>query len=578
VYGGILAASDLDFAIRGGTVGATFVNGTVVGVLPGSPADRAGIREGDRADLAAADLRARMFITRDIYMFQGERLTVPIVSGGGTTERSIVAMATPPLGRSELLLLAIASIAYVLLAAWVVVGSGTITGYALAAFCVGQLQTAVVDVFGPLTLPLCTLINVIAAIGPLGLVIFALHAGDERLTRSRAVLQALAVIATVPLVLGAISETLISVVFPGHAISIVPRYVSYAPSTFTAAALLILLARYIRNPEVRVRIAWLLPAMLILLIFIYPQPAYNNSFVLGTAINALPLLAIVCLVYAILKSHLIDVRFVVSRAVVYGSLTSAALALIGLLDWALGGVLASSQLALPIEALTAIGIGFWLNALHGRVENLVEAVLFRTRRRVEERLARVSRGLERSDDASLIRVALVTEAASALELASAALFVRADDGTFARTSALGWQQDHVALLEPHDPFVLQVAGADAPFRLEGSSGIAGAPEGHLAKPRLAVPVRSRGVLVAFTLYGSHAGGADLDPAEMQLLARLADAASYDYDRAEAARLRAVVARLEAALAALDPDYAGTDTKPSLRSRSGSGGAAAAGAT
>ncbi len=578
VYGGILTASDLDFAGRGGTVGATFVNGTVAGVLPGSPADRAGIRVGDRANLQAADLRARMFITRDIFMFQGERLTVPILSGTRTTDRSIVAMATPPLGRAELLTVALVSIAYVLLAAWVVVGSGTITGYALAVFCLAGLQTSVMDAFGPLTLPLCTLIFLIGAAGPLGLVTFALHASDDHLSRGRTVLQILAVIATIPLLAAALSEALISVVFPGHGIPVDQRYMTAAPPAFVFAALAILLVRYVRNPAVRVRIAWLIPAMVVLLVFTFPQPAYASSLVLGIFFNGLPLLAILCLVYAILKSHLIDVRFVVSRAVVYGSLTSAALALIALLDWALGGVLASSQLALPIEALTAIGIGFWLNALHGRVENLVESLLFRTRRHAEQRLARVSRGLERGDDPALIPVAVVTEAAAALELASAALFTRAADGTFSRVAAYGWDDDHIRLLEPNEPFVLQVSGADAPFRLEGSSHIPGAPEEELAKPRIAVPIRSHGALTAFALYGSHANGADLDPAETQLLADLGDAASYAFDRAEATRLRDVVAELRAALAAAGSAYAGAEMSPSLRSRSGSGGATAAGAT
>lgn len=578
VYGGILAASDLDFAARGGTVGATFVNGTVNGVLAGSPAERAGIRIGDRADLRAADLRARMFVARDILMFQGERLTIPMFAGARSTNRSIVAMATPPVGRAELLAVALVSIAYALLGAWVVIGSGTITGYALAAFCLAGLQTSVVDAFGPLTLPLCTLIFLIASIGPLGLVTFALHASDDRLSRGRAVMQVVAVLATIPLVVAALSESFLSVVIPGHGVAVDSRYLAAAPPTFVFAALVILLARYIRNPSARVRIAWLLPAMVVLLVFTFPQPAYESSLVLGTFFNALPLLAIVCLVYAILKSHLIDVRFVVSRAVVYGSLTSAALALIALLDWVLGGVLASSQLALPIEALTAIGIGFWLNALHGRVENLVESALFRTRRHAEERLARVSRGLERADDATLIPVAMVDEAAAALELASAALFTRAADGTFSRAAARGWDDEHVAVVEPSDPFVLQVSGADAPFRLEGSSGLPGAPEERLAKPRVAVPVRSRGSLTAFALYGSHASGADIDPAETQLLEDLADAASYAFDRAEATRLRDTVAELRAALAAFGSSYAGLEINPSLRSRSGTGEAAAAGGT
>jgi hypothetical protein len=577
VYGCVTVASNLGFANWGGTVGATFAGGQVVGVLAGSPAARAGIRVGDRADLRRADTTARMFIAGDTLLTQGERLTLPIVDQGHTAIRSIVAMPTTPLGRITVALVAVSAIAYSLLAAWLVVGSGTITAYALALFALSLFQSPLLDVFGPLMLPMFVIISLISALAPLGLVVFALHACDEVLSRPRRVLQAIAILATIPFLIAMLSESLGSVILPGYRVAIDDRYVAYGPAGFTTVAFLILIARYFRNPDMRSRIAWLLPSMAVLLLISFPQPAYAD-FLSGTAINTLPLLAVVLLTYAILKSHLIDVRFVVSRAVVYGSLTSAALALIGLLDWVLGGVLASSRLALPIEAVVAVGIGFWLNALHGRVENLVETLLFRTRRRAEERLARIARGLERSDDPSLIAVGLVDEAASALELASAALFDRSQDGTFSRVAAIGWSDDHASVLGPHDPFILELAGADGPFRLEGGLHITGAPSDGLAKPRLAVPIRCRGTLVAFTLYGSHVGGADLDPAETQLVARVADAAAYDYDRADAAHLREVVAELQAALAALDPDYTAIGDTPSRRMRSGSSGATVAGGT
>jgi hypothetical protein len=570
-----MAASDLGFVLSGGTVGAYFVNGRAIGVFPGSPADKAGIRVGDRADLRSADTRARMFVAGNTFMTQGEPITIPIENGGVITNRSLVSMPTPLLGRIELLMLALDAIAFSLLAAWVVVGSGTVTAYGLAIYALGQFFSPLLDVFGLWTLPLSALIFVIAALAPLGLVIFALHASDDRLSRPRQVLQWLAVIASIPLLVTALSESIVSVLVPGRGIEVDPRYSAFAPIVAVTASFVILLVRYVRHPEKRARIAWLLPAMLVLLLVALPQPAYQSSLVLGIWNSLPPLIAVVILTYAILKGHLIDVRFVVSRAVVYGCLTSGALALIALLDWVLGGVLASSRLALPIEALTAVGIGFWLNALHGRVENLVETVLFRTRRRAEERLGRDTRGLERSDDPAMIAVALVDEAAGALELASAALFVRNVDGSFSRTSALGWGADDALVLEARDPFVLEIAGADAPFFIASRVCITGAPVEMPGRPRLAVPVRPRGTLGAFALYGSHAGGADLDPAEIQLLARLAEGAAYAYDRVEAAHLRDTIAELRARLAASSA-YAEIDASLSRASRPESTGAAAAG--
>ena len=229
VFGGVVATSDLGFALRGGTVGANFVNGVVTDVLPGSPAARAGIRVGDRADLQAADLPARMFIARDILMTQGERLGVPVQSSYGEVTRRITAMPTTPAGRSQLLESALTAVACALLAAWVVLGCGTISGYSLAVFALGELQISLLDVFGPLTLPLCTFINIIAALAPLALLTFALHAADERLSRPRMILQVIAILATVPLLAATVSETLVSVIVPGYTLEIDTRYLLYAP-------------------------------------------------------------------------------------------------------------------------------------------------------------------------------------------------------------------------------------------------------------------------------------------------------------------------------------------------------------
>ena len=62
---------------------------------------------------------------------------------------------------------------------------------------------------------------------------------------------------------------------------------------------------------------------------------------------------------------------------------------------------------------------------------------------------------------------------------------------------------------------------------------------------LAVPVTVRHELISFTLYGTHANGAQLDPEEVALLEELAREAARAYDHVEAQRARARYAQLAA---------------------------------
>jgi hypothetical protein len=65
---------------------------------------------------------------------------------------------------------------------------------------------------------------------------------------------------------------------------------------------------------------------------------------------------------------------------------------------------------------------------------------------------------------------------------------------------------------------------------------------------LAVPVLVRHQLVAFTLYGPHTNGAQIDPDEVQLLENLAVEASRAYDHVESIRTREMLGQLRLATA------------------------------
>src|SRR5262249_23481400 len=72
------------------------------------------------------------------------------------------------------------------------------------------------------------------------------------------------------------------------------------------------------------------------------------------------------------------------------------------------------------------------------------------------------------------------------------------------------------------------------------------PEG-LARPILAVPAASPVRCFAFSLYGPHASGTDLDAYERAMLGRIARDAAAMYAELESAELRSKGAKLEGEL-------------------------------
>ena len=89
----------------------------------------------------------------------------------------------------------------------------------------------------------------------------------------------------------------------------------------------------------------------------------------------------ITVMYAIVRHRVFDVRFFIGRAVVYGSLTTAIVVLLALVDYIAGKILAGTGLATIGEAGVAIVIGLSLNNVHKRLEHLIDTTLFRSSHR-----------------------------------------------------------------------------------------------------------------------------------------------------------------------------------------------------
>lgn len=250
--------------------------------------------------------------------------------------------------------------------------------------------------------------------------------------------------------------------------------------------------------------------------------------------------------YTILRHRLIDPSFALNRALVYGAVTALVVAGISLVDFAVGRFISESKVALALEAVAAVVIGFGLNWVHAGTEHIVERTLFRERHRVESQIEARITALDYAGEQATVDAALVPDVARLMKLGSAALFVR-DAGVdcFVRCTSIGWDADRTTSISAEQFFIRALIATEHSAVLDSlGDTIDGFPVGDLAAD-LAIPVITGHELRAIALYGKRHGTVPLDPEELRLLERLAKAAATAYQRIEAAAWRRRAESLEA---------------------------------
>lgn len=320
--------------------------------------------------------------------------------------------------------------------------------------------------------------------------------------------------------------------------SLVDLLVRLTSLVYLGAAVTFVLTLAQSRGDERQRLRWILVFPVILLIRVidinlpFSLPAWFSDALIAAGVF-IPLLV----AYAVVRRRVFDIEFAISRALVYGAITSIIAGTFILLDWFMSKQFAQTRFTLTAEILVALALGSWLNMLHSNVDRFVDSTFFRQRHRAEQRLAKAAAALHRAESHDAVDRFLVYEPVQALDLTSAALFHREDDGArFVRDATTGSEHADVAELTPDDPLVLHLLAQGAPVRLadviwpseeaiKGGSAV------------LATPVFLRDELVTIALYGPHRSGADIDPDEVRSLVHLSESAGAAYDHIQARALR-----------------------------------------
>ncbi|MBV8149740.1 MAG: hypothetical protein JO092_11650 [Candidatus Eremiobacteraeota bacterium] len=540
-----LPIGHVDFAENWGegTFGLTIPTRTVtvVSVEKGSPADRAGIRTGDRlVDGGDYEIAPRV---RSAY--PGERETLTFERDNVTYVATVTGVANPRFGlwqRIGGVLAYVPPTVFLIVAFLLVFLRPSVMFWSLYVFAVGYFGTSPVfmywaHVLSPAAYVVLTFV-LSTVFGPwsvLPLLPFILRFPDGGVAGWRRRVD--------PFVWAFLALSYVLYVaewqlFYRSAESI-PTW-DIIPSTviplaaFVVAGLILAKNVSMATPSDRQRWGFLaigtFASFLAYAIYFVPGVPFAVGQVIGFAVVLMP----ICIAYAVFRLRVLDVNFVLNRALVYGILSLGVVAFVSILDWFFSRVVALGRLAIGLELLVTIGIGFLLDRINRVVERIVESVFFRSRRLAEKHLRRAALALPYATDETAIVDGLVQIPVDALELSAAALYRRSDRGARYEGVATA-RQTTVAPpgFDANDLLVRMLLADESIVWLDEIRSHLEAE--NAAIYTLAIPVSVRHELVSFTLYGAHANGAQLDPDEVELLKELAHEAARAYDHVEAER-------------------------------------------
>jgi len=258
-------------------------------------------------------------------------------------------------------------------------------------------------------------------------------------------------------------------------------------------------------------------------------------------INVLPLTVL----YAVVRHRVIDVRLAGGRAIAYALLSAVPVTVFSVIDWALSNQLAQTRFAVFVEVCVSIAFGFWVNASQRRIDNLIEALFFHSRRVAEERLRGVARRIVHVTERTPLDETMAREPYEALGLTSSAMF-RLIDGTYARVAQRGWPDDVLPVLDPNDDLVLELVATRAPVDVRKMRW----PSDDVVRalgPAHAYPILVRQEPVGVLLLGVRRDGERLDALERSALETLVESAAMAYDHLEAVEQRSLADELQHAL-------------------------------
>ena len=541
-------------------------DGAIKAVDQDSPAWTAGIRPGDRVDFKATSFDDRAYVAgAPARIPAGAAVTVWVVRADRARAVTLVAPASPyPLvSNVNHLSRALAALIFVVVGGLLVLLRPGATTWGLFFYCLGFSPGIGLGGFSRFPSPqshatYLLIADTLTAAGTAGILLFALRFLCEHPQRWRRTLER-----TLPYIFVAfvflIAYPDLANLLLGRAAETEQRVMLALQGVVFATSIAAALQTFLHGrQDERARIQWVVVGLCVGILGTYVGSVLLFSSLLPlnpprwlqSALLTLNVCLPIAVAYAVIRHRVLDVSFVVSRALVYGAMTFLVLAIFAAIDWLIGRELEAARMAAIVSIAVAIGLSFWLRDLEQRIESVVSTVFFRKRRQAMLRLERATQAVYHAARIPTVIEYLVREPIEALGLVSAALFLPQASGSFHQVLARGWDDAKCEVIEHDDPLALELTAEGQPIHVaEIGWNHADLPApGH--NPILAVPMVARNELLGIALYGAHDNAADIDPEEVRGIRHLARAAQASYDHLRALELAEQVAALKAEIASL----------------------------
>ena len=220
------------------------------------------------------------------------------------------------------------------------------------------------------------------------------------------------------------------------------------------------------------------------------------------------------LTYAVLQRRVVDISFVLNRALVFSAVSAIVVALFIGIEWLTGLLFlnVSRSTSFLVEAAIAVAIGFSLRPIHKKVDHVIDRVFFAKRHAAERALHHLATEVNFIRDRGALTARVQRDVSTYLEVPLVSIYHRDDvQGNFL---LIGTTQDAPEFIDADDDAVVSLTVQEQPVQLHGrATSISG---------ELAIPLAVRKMLVGVLVLGERPSHEAFAPDEIESLRFLAN--------------------------------------------------------
>ncbi len=515
------------FGIWGATFGAASepLTLSVLSVAPGGPSDAAGLRPGDLIDISKNTLVERFSIEGQPLC--GRPIDLAIRRGNERVKITVLPRPIDFTKRWDVLVSHFATLMIVMFAGIIAMRRAEVRETRLLALTLAFYASGFATKPSWYAAPWAWVYiayNCYALVWPLSIGLWARYASSFALplSRTRAFAEQLcylfvgiAIVVRVLATIGTITLWLRPVLLGTSLISTVPLDLAIL-AALVSSALAIAASRDVDRQRAIwsiVPLAVLIGAIQLTHLFDAVATSYSDFLFWSTFGNVAIVLAPIALAYAALNRRLIDIGFVLNRALIFGIVSIVVVGAFLIIEWAFNEwFLEANHITGNLASMTvALGLGFSMRFIHGFVDRAVDRIFFRKRHEDLAALRRFAQEAAYITDRAVLLDRTSTEIKDHTAATDVEIFLSRDDHVFAPTGTAALHP-----IDENDEAVISMRTWHKPV------DVAALHESAL-KGDFAFPLMARGLLIGFIVCGSKRDGEVYEPDESDAILAISQA-------------------------------------------------------